>query len=299
MIAKRRTRTANSIPHWEILATVRKCGSMASASRKLGVHVNTVSRRMRRIRRFFANESVDEQWANFFRDHNSVTLRNQLIVRHRPIAHAVFRSFKKGLPSVIDRNSLASAADAGLMEAVERFDIIQGMQFKPYARRIIRGRMLDDLRRQDPASRHARRQQKQVAAARDELEQQLGRESTDHELAERLGCGESDILIERIAREFGIIQDDDERNATAALPGRPVVSTRERLGRIAELCKGLDFCDQMVLALRFCHKQTYSEIGDLLDLSESRCLQITTAAVEHIRRTHTRAEVAKELELVS
>ncbi len=79
------------------------------------------------------------------------------------------------------------AGGIGLLNAVERYDALQGTAFTTYAVQRIRGAMLDELRSRDWVPRSVRRNAREVAQAIGQLEQELGRNATETEVAERLG----------------------------------------------------------------------------------------------------------------
>ena len=71
------------------------------------------------------------------------------------------------------------------MNAIERYDSLQGTAFTTYAVQRIRGAMLDELRSRDWVPRSGVTPAKSPAMQK--LEQHLGRPATESELAQRLG----------------------------------------------------------------------------------------------------------------
>ncbi|MCE1649629.1 RNA polymerase sigma factor FliA, partial [Enterobacter hormaechei] len=74
----------------------------------------------------------------------------------------------------------------GLLNAVERFDSMQGTAFTTYAVQRIRGAMLDELRSRDWAPRSVRRNAREVTQTIRKLEQELGRPASEQEVAKEL-----------------------------------------------------------------------------------------------------------------
>ncbi len=89
-------------------------------------------------------------------------------------------------------DDLLQAGGIGLLNAVERYDALQGTAFTTYAVQRIRGAMLDELRSRDWVPRSVRRNAREVAQAIGQLEQELGRNATETEVAERLGIDIAD-----------------------------------------------------------------------------------------------------------
>ena len=114
-------------------------------------------------------------------DKHSLWQRYVPLVRHEALRLQV------RLPASVELDDLLQAGGIGLLNAVERYDALQGTAFTTYAVQRIRGAMLDELRSRDWVPRSVRRNAREVAQAIGQLEQELGRNATETEVAERLG----------------------------------------------------------------------------------------------------------------
>ena len=72
----------------------------------------------------------------------------------------------------LELDDLLQAGGIGLLNAVERYDALQGTAFTTYAVQRIRGAMLDELRSRDWVPRSVRRNAREVAQAIGQLEQE-------------------------------------------------------------------------------------------------------------------------------
>ncbi|MCE1791931.1 sigma-70 family RNA polymerase sigma factor, partial [Enterobacter hormaechei] len=90
------------------------------------------------------------------------------------------------LPASVELDDLLQAGGIGLLNAVERFDSMQGTAFTTYAVQRIRGAMLDELRSRDWAPRSVRRNAREVTQTIRKLEQELGRPASEQEVAKEL-----------------------------------------------------------------------------------------------------------------
>ncbi len=79
-----------------------------------------------------------------------------LIIDALPLANNIAGNITKRLPGNIDPQDVRQNACLGLVHAASRYDAARGVPFGAYARRRIRGAVLDGLRRDDHLSRHAR-----------------------------------------------------------------------------------------------------------------------------------------------
>ena len=115
-------------------------------------------------------------------DKHSLWQRYVPLVRHEALRLQV------RLPASVELDDLLQAGGIGLLNAVERYDALQGTAFTTYAVQRIRGAMLDELRSRDWVPRSVRRNAREVAQAIGQLEQEL-RSATPRklEVAERLG----------------------------------------------------------------------------------------------------------------
>ena len=114
-------------------------------------------------------------------DKHSLWQRYVPLVRHEALRLQV------RLPASVELDDLLQAGGIGLLNAVDRYDALQGTAFTTYAVQRIRGAMLDELRSRDWVPRSVRRNAREVAHAMGQLEQELGRNATETEVAERLG----------------------------------------------------------------------------------------------------------------
>ena len=84
-------------------------------------------------------------------DKHSLWQRYVPLVRHEALRLQV------RLPASVELDDLLQAGGIGLLNAVERYDALQGTAFTTYAVQRIRGAMLDELRSRDWVPRSVRR----------------------------------------------------------------------------------------------------------------------------------------------
>ena len=90
------------------------------------------------------------------------------------------------LPASVEVDDLVSMGTFGLIEAIDRFDLSRGIQFKTYCTARIRGAILDNLRTNDWVPRLVRLRTNLVDKTMRRLYGELGREPTDPEMADAL-----------------------------------------------------------------------------------------------------------------
>ena len=113
-------------------------------------------------------------------DKHSLWQRYVPLVRHEALRLQV------RLPASVELDDLLQAGGIGLLNAVERYDALQGTAFTTYAVQRIRGAMLDELRSRDWVPRSVRRNAREVAQAIGQLEQEPLQQLLDSNLRQRV-----------------------------------------------------------------------------------------------------------------
>src|SRR5206468_11946729 len=101
--------------------------------------------------------------------------RDRLVLSYTPMVRYLAAKKIRELPAHCELDDLASAGLVALIEAVDRFSPDKGATFEQYAWTRVSGAIMDDLRRQDWASRSVRRTARQVERARDDFYVKPGR----------------------------------------------------------------------------------------------------------------------------
>jgi RNA polymerase sigma factor for flagellar operon FliA len=216
--------------------------------------------------------------------------REQMIAEHLDMARRIAQRVGRRVPSFIAPDDLVGAAMTGLIEAVDRFDPTRGEPFVAFAERRIRGAVIDELRRGDILPRRVRATARKVSKTQRLLEHKLGRPAEDTEMAEALGVPlaeyheELELLthidvVELVVGERGESRGThDEREGPLAVTER-----RQAVARLQEGIAHLGGREQTILSLYYVEELSYSEIGEVLGVSESRICQLHGAALAQLR----------------
>lgn len=239
-----------------------------------------------------------EVWRRYRRE-NCQDCRRQLVDLHARIVKYVAGRMAIGLPHYVEFNDLISAGLLGLLQAVDNFDPERGIKFETYAIPRIRGAILDELRSQDWFPRSLRRKAKMLEEAYGTLEVQLGRPATDAEVAKRLSIdiSELDGIMGEVAVATIVSLDadtsgDDSENSTSLgdylADSRTddiekVIARQEMKDLIGARMAELPEKEQLVLVLYYYEELTLKEIGEILDVTESRVCQIHTRAIMRLK----------------
>ena len=116
-------------------------------------------------------------------DQKDESYRDQLITEYLPYVKRIVHRIAVHLPSTIDIEDLMNVGVIGLIQAVDRYDPKRDNKFMTYAVFRIRGAVLSELRSRDFLGRTTRKKIRNLEKAYLKLEQKLGREADDAEVA--------------------------------------------------------------------------------------------------------------------
>jgi len=181
----------------------------------------------------------------------------------------------------------------GLMEAAGNYDASKGASFETYAGIRIRGTMLDEVRRNDWLPRSVYRNSRLISAGVKAVENKLGRDAKDYEVAKELKMdldeyhqllretnsgqlyGYDDIGMTDDVMQLGIHETNYD-------PARDA-SKSEFLEQLSETISDIPEREGLVLSLYYEEEFNLKEIGEVLGVSESRVCQIHSQAMARVR----------------
>ena len=240
-----------------------------------------------------------ELWRRY-KDEGDSGARERLVVAYSPMVKFVAGRLGAGLPSHVEDADLISYGLMGLIGAIERFEPERGIKFETFAMTRIRGAIIDELRSLDWVPRSVRARAREIETTQAKLEHELQRAPTEAELAEKLGCSEEELqssLLE-IANssvyaldELWAISDSsgDQVSLLDTIPDADAADPQQALDsgevkeRLTEAIGTLPEREQVVIALYYYENLTLREIGDVLDVTESRVSQLHTKAVMRLK----------------
>ena len=176
----------------------------------------------------------------------------------------------KRLPACADKDAMVSAATAGLLQAIRKFDGGDKANFKTFATHRIRGAMCDALRNADNLGRLDRNLVKDRAIVTEELTKELGRPPTGEEIIAKTGWTEKQYLR---SIKNGKPGDIENKQIAIKTETKQIKLPIEQSERFREFARGVDMDGQTLLYLYYYKGVTMSQIGQVLGLSESRISQ--------------------------
>jgi len=218
--------------------------------------------------------------------------KDDLVIQHAPLVKRIAYHLMGRLPDTVQIEDLIQAGMLGLLEAIKHYDAAQGASFETYAGIRIRGAMLDELRRADWTPRSVHKKARMVADAIRELEGQLGREVKDTEVASHLRISLEEyrhILQDSLScKTFSVeelVQGEDsviDEIHDETQPEDQII--REGFNQaLAKAIAELPERERLVVSLYYDEELNLREIGEVLDVSESRVSQICSQAMLRLR----------------
>jgi RNA polymerase sigma-B factor len=222
-------------------------------------------------------------------------IREQLVNAYHDFVYFLARKFQnRGEPL----DDIVQVGYLGLIKAIERFDPDLGFEFTTFATLTVAGEIKRHFRDKGTAIRFPRRLQElhqAVVRVNEQMKNELGREPTVSELAERLGVTPDDVteameigpayvplsLDQPIASSDGQDSRSVSDQIGGADPELDRVEMRDVLDRAME---HLTPRERAIMAMRFYEQMSQSEIARRLGISQMHVSRLQRAALEQLRK---------------
>jgi RNA polymerase sigma factor for flagellar operon FliA len=234
---------------------------------------------------------LEKLWRSY-RRRPSAALRNSLVEEYQDLVEDTVRRFAGRLPRSVDPGDLNTAANFGLMSAIESFDPERGVRFETYGELRIKGALLDELRTQDWLPRPWRARLELQKRTIERLRAGSNREPHDEDVAAAMhmpideyrhvfGLGLLDAPV-------GVGTDSDGEGG----PGLEIVADThsegpgEKLSRdeilrlVAQRLTGQEY---RLVYLKYWEELSMREIGEMMRISESRVSKIHMRLLERLK----------------
>jgi RNA polymerase sigma factor for flagellar operon FliA len=221
------------------------------------------------------------------------TDKTAIISQHTVLVKRIAYHLLARLPASVQVDDLIQSGMIGLLEASNNFDHSKGASFETFAGIRIRGAMLDEIRRGDWTPRSVHKNSRMVSEAIKVLESNLGRDVTDIEVAEKLDISLNDyhhILSEvSTGKIIGIedlsVNEDSLSNMEDVNNNDPYDNIEKIVFKksLSECISTLPEREALVLSLYYDEELNLREIGQVLDVSESRVSQIHSQAMHRLK----------------
>lgn len=218
---------------------------------------------------------------------------DERVMQHAPLVKRIAYHLLGRLPDSVQVDDLIQAGMLGLLEAIKNYDASQGASFDTYAGIRIRGSMLDEVRRSDWTPRSVHKKSRMVSDAIRMIENRTGCEARDVDVAKYLGIAIDEynhilqdssscrvFSVEELAQDGDHYMDETLSHEEGLADGLGREGFQQAL---ANAIMGLPERERLVISLYYDEEFNLREIGEVLNISESRVSQICTQAVLRLR----------------
>lgn len=220
-------------------------------------------------------------------------IRNEIVMRSMHIVKYAVLSTRNIFRKYTDEDDVYNEAALALLSAVDTFDPSRGVKFDTYASVKVRGAIIDYIRKNDAVPRGVRRFAREYDSAYSRLYEQLDREPTREEIARFMGitverldsfsaknaAAQTMSFEEMVLTGFDPADDSD----SSCYEAERTVLEGERREQLINAIKSLPEKERTVITLYYYEKLKYSEIAQVMEVSESRVCQIHAKAVGKLR----------------
>ncbi|MFN2311826.1 MAG: RNA polymerase sigma factor WhiG [Spirochaetia bacterium] len=242
--------------------------------------------------------SEEELW-RLYRKKRDPAIREKLVKQYAPLVKYVAGKVAIGMPHNVEFDDLVGYGVFGLFDAIEKFDPDKHVKFKTYAVTRIRGAIFDELRSIDWVPRSVRQKTREVEETVRRLEASLGRAAHDKEIATAMNVSVKDFekLMLKISgtsvlslNDVWYTGDDNDKVSIADSIESPqslnpeIIVEKDEIRRvIVTAISELPEKEKKVLVLYYYEDLTLKEIGQVLEVTESRVSQLHTKAILRLR----------------
>ena len=246
----------------------------------------------------------DDIWLTYKRTRDQ-NIRNSIIERHMPLVRVIAERLLQTLPKSIELDDLTSAGTFGLMDAINGFDLSRGIKFKTYCTTRIRGSILDELRSQDWVPRLVRLKAHRLDRAVRQLEGELGRAPNQMEIAQVLGISLEELqaheteanakTIFSLSEKWDDGDEEKEMEKVEILADRKSVDpvdTIQQRDALEMITSSLTKKERLIILMYYYEGLTMREIGEIMELTESRVCQIHSNVMARLKAQLERVQGA-------
>ena len=226
--------------------------------------------------------------------HERDRIREELVRGYESLVHFLARRFQnRGEPL----EDIVQVGFLGLIKAIERFDPDLGNEFTTFATPTILGEIRRYFRDRGWAIRFPRRLQElyqQVMRTNEELKNELNRQPSVAEVAERLGVEQEDVLEAMemstaltpvsIDATIGGGGDEGGRQLGEAVGTEDPNLDRVEMRQVLEKAmQHLNERERRIMIMRFFEEMSQSEVAKRLGISQMHVSRLQRAALEQLR----------------
>jgi len=242
------------------------------------------------------SDKIEELWVEYKKTNNQ-KIREKLVEEYAHIVKYIVGRIAINMPPNIEYEDLISYGTIGLLDAIDKYDPEKGVKFNTYAAMRIRGAIFDELRLMDWTPRLIRQKSKVLEDTYSKLENELGRPVNDEEVANALNISLDEFyeMLNEVngntiisLSEVWYLDNEDELTIADTIEdesSNPLkeIEKEEVKEILISAIDNLPEKERLVISLYYYDELTLKEIGQVLELTESRVSQLHSKAILRLR----------------
>lgn len=247
------------------------------------------------------DKDIEKTWLEYVKN-KDIETKHKLILHYIWLVKYVLQHMHLPLNTLLDDEDFINIGIIGLNNSIDRFDIERGVKFESYAIPRVKGTIQDELRKLDWLSRTARKKASDLVEASDTLRRSKGREVSQEEIIEKLQVtpAQYHTYLEAAAAAKASVSMNESSFTSYGADGEEInfleeiadesfedilttLENKERLAFLTNYLSELKERKRLVMTLYYYENLTFKEIGNVLNVSESRICQIHTQVVDDLR----------------
>jgi len=243
-----------------------------------------------------AAESDPNSLMQEYKETGSIALRNQLVMHYSYIARTVAVQMRGIFTNFAQQEDIVNQGVLTLIDCVERFDPKKGIRFDSYAFMRVRGAVIDFVRKQDWLPRRVRLASKNMTQVHDELCNELMREPTAKEMADRMNISTQTLAqyyseisnsvmfsFEELLQNTNQMGDALENSLGGENSPEQNIYREELRETLKKAIDSLSERERLVVTLYYYEHLKLADIAAVMQVTEQRVSQINSRAIMKLR----------------
>lgn len=249
---------------------------------------------------------LDDLWRSYKASKDPV-IQERLAEHYLSLVRSIAVSLSRKIGQGVELDDLIADGSLGLLRAIETFDLDRGFKFQTYATTVVRGAILNGMRRMDWVPERVRAKNRALQQAIDRHQAVSGEQPSEEQLAEELQISTEEVydLIANLGTTYllsleqplgtddgdaslGDLVDDDEDVPDVEFE---YAEERDALRRAIER---LDEREQLIITAHYFEGVTFDAISKMLGVSKQRVSQMHSRAVRRLRDGLGEDEISPE-----
>ena len=223
---------------------------------------------------------------------NQLSNAHALVNQHISLVNRIAGYLKARVPKFMEYDDMVQIGMMGLLSAADTFDPATGVEFKDYAKKRIKGAILDEVRKLSDISRLAIKNSQHHNGAKHELENELGTTPTNFQIADKLNISLAEyekqrahidrFKIDKLDSDDSVGDPFDDLIGSNENP-LEMLENEQLKGVITNKISELTERKRLILNLYYVEELNLKEIGAIVGVKESRISQILSSTVKELR----------------